>query len=222
MNLLYVMLLPNIGHGGRYQPLNLFLAPVLAAVGLAALGSWIGRRRIAPTRIQVLSSAVIAVACLPSLSAWNRIVHDGVGHINQAHVAVAQWARVQVPRGTPIAAFDIGALAYFSGHPILDLGGLVDRDFLPYLEQGKASEYLRERGVHLVALPMDYANTSEIGARLGLVGSRDLTLVTVAEAAAPREVWKPVFEVTGSASPRVALYRIVWRTDASMDERDKR
>jgi hypothetical protein len=222
VNLLYVMLLPNIGHGGRYQPLNLFLAPVLAAVGLAALGSWIGRRRIAPTRIQVLSAAVVAVACLPSLSTWNRIVHDGVGHIDRAHVAVARWARGQVPPGKPIAAFDIGALAYFSEHPILDLGGLVDRDFLPYLEQGRASEYLRKRGVHLVALPMDYANTSAIGARLGLVGSWDLTLVTVAEAMAPREIWKPVFEVTGSASPRIALYRVVWRTDGSRDEGDTR
>jgi hypothetical protein len=208
LNVPYLAMLPNIGHGGRYQPMNLLLFVPLTALGIVTLS-----RRLAP-RARGLAVAIplaVALACVPSLAHWRATTRDGVAHIEDAHAALALWVAANVGRGEPIAAFDIGALAYGGKHRVLDLGGLVDRDYLPYLRSGRVPDWLREHDVRWLALPLDDVDGVpglHLERRLGLAGRPDLPLEPVVEFATPREVWAPAFADTGHALPRLVLFRV--------------
>jgi len=211
-NVAYLVLLPNIGHGGRYQPLNLLLFPPLVALGIAAVARKLAPRRVDGGRIRVAVAAAVALACLPSLSHWHATTRDGVAHIEGAHRALATWVASGVEPGSAVAAFDIGALAYAGAHPVVDLGGLVNRDYITYLRAGRVPDYLRERGVRWVALPLDAPDGVPglgIGHRLGLLGGPGVALEPVVGFTTPREVWAPAFIDTGHALPRLELFRIV-------------
>ena len=210
LNAPYLALLPNVGHGGRYQPLNLLLFAPLVALGLIALVRWLAPRG-AVERIRIATSIVVALGCVPSLIHWRATTRDGVAHIEGAHVALATWVARNVEPGERIAAFDIGALGYWGEHPVLDLGGLVDRDYLPYLRGGRVPDWLGEHGVRWLALPLDAADGKpglHLGRRLGLVGRPEVGLEPVIEFGTPREVWARAFADTGHALPRLVLYRV--------------
>lgn len=203
---LYVVILTNIGHGGRYQPLNLFLAPPLAGLGLAVWSERFAKRF--PRALVPAAASIVAIACLPSMLMWRNVVDQGIDHINSAHVRFAHMVKQRVPPDAVVAAYDIGAIGYFSERRVVDLGGLVDREFLPYLVEGRVPEYLEEHEIDLVALPEGFEGGEGIGSRLGLVGNPALDLQRIAGAQADREPWRGVFWCTGSASPRLTLYRI--------------
>jgi hypothetical protein len=110
---------------------------VLAAVGVRALT----RLPIHPRR-----GRRIALAVTLSAFAWSimgaAIVHVppqrnprgsipmasqfawSVHNINEQQVAAAKWISDHVPAGEPVAANDVGAIGYFSGHRVIDLCGL--------------------------------------------------------------------------------------------------
>jgi hypothetical protein len=211
VDVLYAVVLPVEGHGGRYQPLNLLLAPVLATLGLAELAGWVIRKPHAVQARLAVSAVAVALACLPSTWAWRGITAAGVDHINQVHVAIAGWVREKVPAQTPVAAFDIGAMGYFSKHRVVDLGGLVDRAYLPYLRGGKVPTYLQENGLSLVVLPSSAASGAgaDLGRRLGITKAK-LNRYPLAEFEGSSWVWPKTFAATTHASPRLVLYQIFW------------
>ena len=45
------------------------------------------------------------------------------------------------------------AIGYFANIQLIDLGGLVDRNYLPYLISGRVPAYISERGIEYVILP---------------------------------------------------------------------
>jgi hypothetical protein len=51
------------------------------------------------------------------------------------------------------AAFDIGALRYFSQRPIVDIGGLTDPDEQEWFNANKTDLYLMEHGATCLILP---------------------------------------------------------------------
>ncbi len=62
-----------------------------------------------------------------------------------------------------MAAHDIGAMGYFSGHEIIDLAGLVNPEVIPFIrDEGKLEEYLNSVGVdYLVTFPGWYPQLTE-------------------------------------------------------------
>jgi hypothetical protein len=46
----------------------------------------------------------------------------------------ALYIRNQIPPGAPVAAYAIGELAFVSEHPIVDTGGIVQPESIPYLK----------------------------------------------------------------------------------------
>jgi hypothetical protein len=107
-----------------------------------------------------------------------------------------------------MAVFDIGAIGYFANVQVVDLGGLVDRNYLPYLIAGRVPDYLRERGVEYVILPHTGSET-HFGDLLHLLHNPALRLVPIRTVAADPIVWKNAFAYTGNAFQEQTLYRIV-------------
>ena len=62
-------------------------------------------------------------------------------------VHLGHWVRDNVPAASRIALNDVGAIAYISRRPVIDLMGLVTPEIIPYRRQGEAGviRYVAER-----------------------------------------------------------------------------
>ena len=120
---------------GRYSIQLLPLAFLLVALTLGALPC----RRVAAVAVLVL--ALVPLGRGADRYAW------GVQNINAMQVHLGQWVKENLPPGSRIAVNDIGAIAYVSRRPVIDLMGLVTPDIIPYRRQGEPGviRYLAER-----------------------------------------------------------------------------
>jgi hypothetical protein len=212
---LYAIALPDTGHGGRYQPFTLALFFPLVALGALESASAIASRlraRWAQLALPAVALSPVVGFAVLSLGIWSRILPVGVDHINGTHRRMGEWIRGHLPEDAPVAAFDIGAMAYFSERPLIDLGGLVDRSYVPYLESGRVPEYLESRGDRYVVIPLgrdEGAASHELGRRLGLLDDPALPLAKVHEVESDDDdAWALGFDATGHAAPRQVLYAI--------------
>lgn len=210
----YCVTLPEPGHGGRYQPYVLLLFPGLMAIGAIAiwrrLTAW-GAGRLKWARCVeyacVIAAAVITAMSLPR---WQSVLHDSTAHINATHRQMAAWLNQHYTPDTKIAAFDIGAIGYFAHVRLIDLGGLVDRNYLPYLVSGRVPDYLRERDVQYIILPQNGGET-HFADLLHLSHDPHVALVPIHTVENPdARAWKNGFDYTGNAFRMQTLYRIVY------------
>jgi hypothetical protein len=208
----YCVTLPEPGHGGRYQPFVLLLFAPLMAVGLMWLvrliTRWAGAARIG-NALAWGSLALFAVVTAMTLPRWKSALHDSIADINSTHVKLARWINQNYPTGTTMAVFDIGAIGYYAHINLVDLGGLVDRNYLPYLVQRRVPDYLRMRGVQYVILPHTGPDT-HFGDLLNLLHNPTVRLVPIHTEGANPAIWKNGFEYTGNAFRQQTLYRIEW------------
>ena len=113
---------------GRYSIHLLPLAIVVLAVGLAPV-----RERL--RRTALLGYLAIALLLLPFAAdryAW------AVQNINGMQVHLGRWVDENLPRSAWLAVNDVGAIAYVSRRPVVDLMGLVTPEIIPYRRQGEA------------------------------------------------------------------------------------
>ena len=207
----YCVTLPEPGHGGRYQPFVLLLFPPLMAIALIDLSRRVARRIAAPRAaiaLQFVSLGMIAVLTAATLPRWESALHDSTAVIDTTHEKLALWINGSYPPHTRMAVFDIGAIGYFAHIDMIDLGGLVDRNYLPYLVGGRVPDYLRGRGVEYVILPHTGSDT-HFGDLLHLLHNPALRLVPIHTVAADPTVWANGFAYTGNAFQEQTLYRIV-------------
>jgi hypothetical protein len=153
----YCVTLPATGHGGRYQPFVLLLFPALLAIALfdlIALAFLLFRSRGSALLRPMQAFALVAVAALTAvtLPRWSVALGDSIYNIDNCHLKMAEYLNANYPPGTKMGVFDIGAIGYFSHIDLIDLGGLVDRNYLPYLLSGRVPQYLQEKGVNYVIL----------------------------------------------------------------------
>ena len=111
---------------GRYST---HLLPVAAVVLAAAAGK--GFRAKPLVLGLVLLASVAALAPAAERYAW------GVQNINAMQVHLGRWLDAHTPPSATLAVNDIGAIAFFSRRPIVDLMGLVTPDILPYRREGE-------------------------------------------------------------------------------------
>ncbi|GAA2359646.1 hypothetical protein GCM10009854_43090 [Saccharopolyspora halophila] len=129
----------------RYLQPFLPLFTLVAVIGLADLG---GRLR-AGSRGPVALLAVAALFTALSVPQWvHRTVQDS-GGIRERVVALASWMNGALPPGTRVGVHDVGAAAYLSDHPTVDLVGLTTNGLAkPALNgMGALYEELREMPV---------------------------------------------------------------------------
>lgn len=150
LTLAYALWLPALYHHGRY----LFpLLPLVLLLGLAG-----SRELLAGRALRLLPAVGVAAMVLYTGYGWLRGAQEyaaNVDLINRQQVWAALWVRAEAPPGQVVAAHDIGALAYFGGHPVLDMAGLAT----PGLPQGPRDtaavvRLATQRGAHFaLAIP---------------------------------------------------------------------
>jgi hypothetical protein len=79
-----------------------------------------------------LAVALVTLAPAADRYAW------GVQNINAMQVHLGRWVDAHLPRSATLAVNDIGAIAYFSRRPVIDLMGLVTPEIRPYRRAGEA------------------------------------------------------------------------------------
>ncbi len=204
-SLLYLVILPVSGHGGRYQPFLMLLLAPLAILGLYRCICSVTAAPIA------LSAAVLVVAAfgVRSLSLWHTVLADGVDHIGLSHGAMAAYLnRAHITQ--PVAVFDIGRIGYDRGGNLVDLGGLTDAAYVSYLYNNQVPEYLKEHSISLVILP-DAPGQAVIGEELGLVGNPEVILRSLHRDCTPVSTWIVGWVETRNAAQCQELFEISFR-----------
>lgn len=194
----FAMRLPATGHGGRYQPINLLLIFPCLLAGLLFLVERMSKWN--PGVSLALAASILIPAGAVSLHMWRTISMDSIEHISSSHGRAAQWL-LKAPPTSRIAAFDIGRMSFVLKRPIVDLGGLTDPDYVPYLITGRAPLYLTKQHVNLVVLP-----SGPSGSQLGFSQS-ELARSKVAEFCSPPELWGIGVSYTANALQCQIIYR---------------
>jgi hypothetical protein len=122
---------------GRYSMHLLPLALTVLAVAATALPP----RVLRSLTLLYLAAALVTLPGAGERYAW------GVQNINAMQVHLGQWVSAHLPPKASLALNDIGAIAYVSRRPVIDLMGLVTPDILPYRREGErgVARYIAER-----------------------------------------------------------------------------
>jgi hypothetical protein len=211
---MYAIVLPYPGNGGRYQPMLLALYAPLAVIGIAESVRSRARRAVLATLLLVLSVA--------SLDRWRAITVASTDQINHVSRAMGKWLAANIPANEPIAAFDIGAIGYeFGRRPVVDLGGLVDASYLPYLRSGHVTPYLRDHRVAVVVLPEAAADQPALFpvydfTRL-LQPFEAATVAPIARFRGNIEGWELGFKTIQHVNPQSTAYRVSYQDAVAVD-----
>jgi hypothetical protein len=131
------ILAPYRGPGFQEGRYSIHLLPVamlvLAAAWTTLAARFRSRRALRGSAVGVVYLAVALVTLGPAASryAW------GVQNINAMQVHLGHWADEHLPRTATLAVNDIGAIAYVSRRPVIDLMGLVTPEIRPYRREGE-------------------------------------------------------------------------------------
>jgi hypothetical protein len=128
-------------------------------------------------------------------------------------IAAGNYIREQMPEGETCAAFDVGALRYYSQRPLVDLGGLVDPDLMEWYRTGRFDEYLIENHVRCLAVPgrsgTDADGVIDILAESGLSQSSLYDLHQGRVFQIDRERWLVGYQPTINYQATVTFYRLI-------------
>jgi hypothetical protein len=133
------------------------------------------------------------------------VYHDNVAHVRHLHETVGRWLAVNTAPTDTIACFDVGAIKYYSGRRVVDLGGLVDPRAHRYMRgrRSRMGPYLIKQHVNIeVDLGNGLTGTDKDN---GILYERALiTGFTVSRAALPA----PYDQLPPPHSRLMLIYRI--------------
>lgn len=215
-NLVYMVMLPSPSQAGRYQALNFLLFWIVLylpiAGGLSRLAGGVNGRKkmLSGLALSVILCAILLLD-LGSTLKWKEIYLATVRHINDVHIKVAGRIKNELPPASRVAAFDIGALKYFSpGTEIIDLGGLVDREFSGYLREGKVVDYMKDRQVSYLAMMELQNSPGWIFENLKIKGDPRLKLHPLFGMMQRPEIYRIHYQTAAITFPKMVVYEIEW------------
>ncbi len=217
-NLVYMVMLPSPSQAGRYQALNYILFWLMLFLPLSAGLLWLksipgGKRRIISGVFLSLLLAGVFLIDLTSMARWKEIYLATVRHINDVHIKIADRINDELPEGSRVAAFDIGALKYFSpGTEIIDLGGLVDREFAGYLQEGRVVDYMKDREVSYLAMVELQNSPGWIFENLKILGDPRLKLKPLFGMMQRPEIYRIHYRTAAITFPKMVLYKLEWNS----------
>ncbi len=186
----------------------LLVAPLVVAYAWAGLAWFAASVRKRPgwgvAALAVVGAATIGWGAsttlrlsVPQARTFTRDMEDGLG-------GLGRWCRAHTPPGSAIAAPDIGALAWYSERPIVDLAGLVTPRVTPLLARWGYDDVVKNLRFESVVRPPYLVDRADAPERL-LVASPYAPCLTVLRVARVR--------ARGIEHPEPAyytLYRIDW------------
>jgi hypothetical protein len=212
--LLYTAVLPSLGHGGRYLAVPLMLFLPLEFLGLHQLLS-----ALRPTQRHAWAvvACVALLSAARSLTVWRQATIAQITQIETEHGAMATWLQNTLPPGDftrgKVAVFDIGRIGYPLHGNVVDLGGLMDATYLPYVLQHRTANYLFGHGVQYVVLP---SASDEDGGdwkqRLSLQATQDVHLQPVHSVCADPQVHWLAENSADTAYACQRAYKLIYST----------
>jgi hypothetical protein len=172
----------------------------------------------AARRTALLGVAFAALVLLQNLVVYRAMVVPQVNSftagLSESLIPWAHWLRQHTPPSTVIATPDIGALGYFSQRRILDLGGLVTPEMVPYLQHEEYEEatanfrfaafsrpgYLVDRGPR----PDDLRHRSRFAPALTLLGVTSVPNLGIAQ---PGRVFYSLYRIDWPEADSILLSR---------------
>jgi len=153
---------------------------VLAALALRLLAHEAERRFRRGRLLWRVGLALLAADLLWHAYGRGRLYVQNVKNVTDMQVAAAHWVREHVPPGRTVAVNDVGAMAFYGSHPLVDLRGIATPKILPYLERyGRPDEPTRDSGAleflkvvrpdYLAVFPEWYPRTLEGLVAAGIV-----------------------------------------------------
>ena len=127
------LLAPYRGPGFQEGRYSIHLLPLGIAVAVAGL-AWLWPR----TRVRVAIAAALVLAALAADVPAARRYAWAVQNIDAMQVALGRWVAVNTAPDARLALNDIGAIAYESRRPVVDVMGLVTPAIIPYRRDGEA------------------------------------------------------------------------------------
>ena len=158
--LIYACLHAALYQHGRYLIPLIPVNAVAGVVGLLEAGRLATRRgyrwRGSPRTLALLVCVLVVVGTAWRLPTMARLYAWNVDNINEMHVALGEWAAEHTPPDAVLALNDIGAIAYVSERPIVDLAGLVTPEVIPLLRapdrDARLADFMAEQGVQYVII----------------------------------------------------------------------
>ena len=219
-NLLYFILMPLRGHGGRYQAVNFILAGMFIAEGVG-FNHAVRNFKASLKRYAVIPG--ILLLYLASAVTWADIYASSVRHVNDVHRAAGEWLRDNLPKGSRIAVFDVGAVKYFSGLPVIDIAGLTDSEALEYLLEGKAVDLMWDKGAEYLVMIEEYSREADkngemeyfhcpASEKMGITQAlgREMELEPLTWFVISREAYFRHWTALKTHSPIIGIYKIRW------------
>jgi hypothetical protein len=159
--MLYAIVLPSTGHGGRYLSLLLMLFLPLLFLGFFRCLLWL---HLGPRPSWVVVGVFAMVTGVWSFGLWRSATRSQIYQIETEHGAMAEWLQQNLPsdvRGNrQFAVFDIGRIGYRFHGNVVDLGGLMDPAFLGYVAQNRTATYLAQHHIEYLVLPSEAGDDS--------------------------------------------------------------
>jgi hypothetical protein len=225
----FAVMMPTPGHGGRYQPLVPIVWCAMVVLGAAeiarvAAAAFAGTRaspgsgstkQALVARIGALGGAAFFfVNLVIGWMDWRDAHRAAVAQINGTEVGMAR-AIAELPRGERVASFDVGAIGYFSEHPIVDIGGLSNPTAAEFLRTRRTADFLRQERIQYLVLPVGEHPEESDGANFGFrLAIFDNPLLALEELKSfgyvDRDWYMRGFEFTFNASPQQKLYRVTF------------
>ena len=220
-NLIYIIIMPLRGHGGRYQAVNFILLGLFLIAGTEFSNA---RKQTAYVFKRYILKGFIILIYIFALITWSDIYAATVDHVNRVHKAAGEWLHDNLPANTVIAVFDVGAVKYFSGLPVVDIAGLTDREALKYVLKGDILPYMREKNSQYLVMIEEQLPIKQIEAgktqpfhssyyrKLGIIRQvgKTVNLIPIERFEISMEEWWRHWIVVRTHSPVVAIYKIEW------------
>ncbi len=209
-NLSYMVFMPTPGTASRYGAINHIILWLALGTGLISLPY---------RRLRIWLTGGLIVIATASILYWNGVYDANLDHMQNVRITAAHFIRDNFSPDERCAAFDIGAIRYFSKRPIFDMGALVDPGAGKRFLDGSTDHYLVENGVTCVVLPGRRGTTAEgwfdMADILGLTTTPlfDMDLITVFEI--DYERWLQGYLPTNNYQASVTIYRLVAKSSSN-------
>jgi hypothetical protein len=198
--------MPIPGTASRYGALNHIVLWLALTVGLF---EFVRRARL---RWVWLTGGLLVIATANTVY-WNGVYDANLDHMQNVRIAAAHFVRDNLSSEDQCAAFDLGAVRYYSQRPLVDLSGLIDPDVGQRFLKGECDRHLIENGINCLVLPGRVGTTDgglfDLAQVMGLTTTPLLEMRQVAVFEIDRDRWLQGYLPTNNYQNAVTIYRIV-------------